>query len=374
MLTLKNYHLQEILARLLSNSYTNHDLLTFIDLSEKIAVGYLRFFQFNGKKITNSNGFEFSELPNIAIDCIAPIFRRNEKYEFVELRKFFSPHFSSSNIPDDLVLFVELKRLIIQLVKQGLATIFRERDPEGARLLRNIRGAIQKSDDLIIFENLSQVYVFSTINLNDPDLFRKFYRGEIDIHHPRVREKLRRDLPLIPIDDLKNDFLAKYSPFLRIPVMIRNLLRIVSQKNAFANYLTIDEIVDVTKDFKRREVSIGDFPGQILAEETPEDVYDAKQFDHIMAQIPLRISELIERKYGYNQKFPPDVLSAFQKALINFSENYINGRKKVSHFHLLKAHLPGLTFQEYRQTYRNAFEYLIKNLRQEMKAGIANIL
>ncbi|NOY78243.1 MAG: hypothetical protein GXO76_10290 [Calditrichaeota bacterium] len=374
MATLKKYHLQDVLIRLLSNSYSDHDLLAFIDLSEKIAVGYLRFLQFSGKKIAPSNAFESSELSNVAIDCIAPIFRRNEALEFIELKRFFSRHFDHGKVPDDLVLFVELKRLVIQSVKQGLAILFRERDPEGARLLRNIRGAIQKSDDIILFENLSQVYVFSPVNLNDPDLFRKFVRREVDIHHPLVREKLRRDLPLIPIDDLKNDFLANYSPYLQIPALIRNLLKLVSEKKTFANYLTVDEIVDVVKEFKRREVSLEDIPDQILTDETPENSYEARQFDHIMAQMPRRISELIKWKYGTNRKFPPEVLSAFQKALMSFSENYMNGKKKVSHFHLLKTYLPDLTFQDYRKTYRNAFEYLIKNLRREMKEDVVNIL
>lgn len=374
MITLKNYHLGKLLQKLLTNSYTNHDLLSFVDLSEKIAIGYLRFLQSNNKKITSTNGFKSLELSNIAIDCIAPIFRRNERHEFVELQKFFSHHFGNGNGADDLILFMELKALIIQSVKQGLAIIFKERDPEGARLFRNIRSAIQNSDDLIISENLSRVYVFSTINLNDPDLFRKFVGKEIDIHHPLVREKLRCDLPLIPIPDLKNYFLAKYSPYSNIPTMIRNLLTIVNEKDELANYLSMDEIVGVAKYFKRREVPISDFTEQALVEETPEDVYDARQLNQIRLKITNRISELIDEKYGFRQKFSADVLWAFRRALIHFSENYIDGRKKISHYQLLKYSLPELTLKEYRETYRNAFEYLVKSIRQEIKTEIANFL
>jgi len=141
-----------------------------------------------------------------------------------------------------------------------------------------------------------------------------------------------------------------------------------------ANYLTMDEIVSVAKYFKGREVPFSDFTEQASVEETPEDAYDARQLNQIQLRITDRISELIDEKYGFRQKFPTDVLWAFRRALIHFSENYIDGRKKISHYQLLKYSLPELTLKEYRETYRNAFEYLIKSIRREIKTEIANFL
>ena len=374
MNAIENYHIKELLLRLLQNTYSDKDLLSFIDLSEKIAIGYLRLLQSMGKQITPSNKFKSSEFSQIAIDCIAPIFKRNENCEFVELKKFFGNRFDNEKPIDDLVLFIDLRRLVSKSVKQGLAIIFKERDPEGARLLRNIRTAIYNAQDIIVFENLSQDYVFSAANLSDPVLFRKFVQKEIDIHHPLVRKKLRRDLPLIPLSDLKNSYLGKYSPYLNIPTIIRNLLKIVSTKKEYGNYLTIDEIIGLTKDFKRREVPFSEFTDPIMSAETPEDAFDAKQIRQLQMQIGNRVSELIHQKYGYSQKFSPEVLSAFRKAIINFSENYIHAGKKISHFQLLKPYLPELTSQEYRQNYRHAFEYLVKSIRQELRTEIANIL
>ncbi|HDK35546.1 MAG TPA: hypothetical protein ENG82_01470, partial [Bacteroidetes bacterium] len=348
---LNDYRLKEVLTKIVENTYTDGDLLHFIDFLEKIASGFLRFLQMNGKKIALSGGIAPGDFYQIAIDCIAPLFQRNGKREFVVLRKYFEPIFASDGSIDDLKLFIELKRLVIRSTQQELIRIFRERDPEGARILRNIRNAIQKASDLLMFENMSRNYVISTLNLQDPVLFQQLKNKKIDIHYPIIQEKLRRDLPLIPAVDLKNAYLGNYSPYKPFPALIRNLLKIVSAKTAFANYLTVDQIVYLTKDFKQKEIPFSEFRNPVFTE-TPEDTYQKKRLIEIQQRTIKRISDIIPEKYGHKADYPPEVISAFKKALINYTENYIQDRKKISHFHLLRASLPSLTFQDYRKNYR----------------------
>ncbi len=365
--------IEPLIRRIISNTYTNQDLLEFLNLSQKIAVGYLRFLQRNQRRNLLLPGQSPDSLNQLAIDCIAPLFRRDEDDVFVEFRRYFTPLLKEKSDDGNIRLFVQLKRLIVGSVKHELTRIFRERDPEGAKILRNIRNAIRNSKDLLFVENMEHTYVFSLQNIEDADLFRKMAAGEITIHHDVARETLRRDFPLIPLPELIEQYVSRFSPFEQYPTFVRHLLQIVKENTLYANYLLLEDIIFVGRSFRNKQVPLWSSLDEVKGE-GPEASYYDRQLREFVETMGDRIGLIINSKYGVKGRYTPDVLHAFQKALNDFVEDFIHKRKTPPHFTLLHRYLPELDQETYRSQYRHGFEYLVRAVRKEISQEIVKIL
>ena len=373
MSAIENIPIEPLIRRIVSDEYTNQDLLDFLSLSEKIAVGYLRFLQEARRKNLFLSTEGQDSLHQLAIDCVAPLFRRDDANRFVTFRHYFSPFLDKENPPSNLELFIQLKRLIIRSVKQELARIFRERDPEGAKILRNLRNAIRQSEDLLCVENLAHTYIFSEVNVGDVGIFRKIAAGEMTIHHEEARKALRRDFPLMPIPDLTENYLARFSPFTTYPKLVRQLLQVVRENTQYANYLLLEDVIYVSRSFKDKRIPLWDSLGASEAG-NPEAAYYERQLREIVESMADRVEALVTTRYGVRGKFSPEVLHSLQKALNDYVEDFIHKRKTPSYFNLLKRYLPNLTRDVYRRDFRHAFEYLARAVRKEISEEIVKIL
>ncbi len=373
MASIENIPIESLIRRIVSNSYTNQDLLDFLGLSEKIAVGYLRFLQNSRQRSVLLADDGQTSMDQLAIDCIAHLFRRDEDNNFVEFRQYFVPFLEAPAENANIQLFIQLKRLIIGAVKQELSRIFRQRDPEGAKILRNIRNAIRNSNDLLFAENMAHTLVFSAENIGDPNLFQKMATGEMTIHHEEVRRALRRDLPLMPLPELAEMYLARFSSFFKYPTFVRRLLQIVRENSNYANYLLLEDIVYVGRSFKNKQVSLWSSLEEAKVEGPEASYYDRKlrEFVEMMAE---NVQQIVDSKYGAKNRFSPETLTAFRKALNDFVEDFINRRNTPSYFDLLRRYLPEMSREDYREKYRHAFEYLARVVREEISQEIVKIL
>jgi len=144
-------NLSQIVSRICSCEYSEQELLSFVNLVQKISLSYLKYQEVIGKHIRWERRQRSTELEDMAIDCVAGLFMRNENNEFVQLKRYFEPHLAKEPKPDNVELLILLRRLVIKKTKQELSRIFKERDPEGAKIIRNIRVAVKNADDLGTF-------------------------------------------------------------------------------------------------------------------------------------------------------------------------------------------------------------------------------
>jgi len=122
-------------------------LTQFVNLVQKVSLSYLKYQEVIGKHIRWERNKNLGELDDLALDCIAGLFMRNEHGEFIQLKKYFCQNNDGLATMDDAEILVLLRRLVIKKTKQELSRIFKERDPEGAKIVRNIKVAIKSASD-----------------------------------------------------------------------------------------------------------------------------------------------------------------------------------------------------------------------------------
>ena len=150
----------KLIQDICSGNYSPTELVEFVDICQKTSISYLKYQEVLGKNIRPKNSEGANDLEDVAIDCIAGLFTRNDDGEFTQLIKYFNPIFEPEEQVDDKVVLMMLRRLVVKKTKQELSRIFRERDPEGAKIIRNIRVAIRNSDQLTSFKEMGREFVY----------------------------------------------------------------------------------------------------------------------------------------------------------------------------------------------------------------------
>ena len=90
---MKSLKLAPIVKAICQCSYSPSQLTEFINISQKIAISYLKYLELNGRNIRPRKSEGVNELEDVAIDCIAGLFIRNDDGEFVQLQRYFSREF-----------------------------------------------------------------------------------------------------------------------------------------------------------------------------------------------------------------------------------------------------------------------------------------
>ena len=135
-LALKN--LRENLFALLRNSYTEGQLNEIIALCHAIASASLNHAIYDGSVKQEYLGLRRSD---IAYDCIADLFRKDDEGNLVQFHAYFSS-FPTDGL-SDAELLGHLRRIVQSKTQQGLFRIYQESDPSLGKILRNIKISIQ---------------------------------------------------------------------------------------------------------------------------------------------------------------------------------------------------------------------------------------
>ena len=77
---------------------------------------------------------------DLAYDCVADLFRRDERGSLIQIRAYFG----ALEISDasDAEMLMHLRRLVFSAVNQGIYRLYRQADPAFGKILRNIKLAV----------------------------------------------------------------------------------------------------------------------------------------------------------------------------------------------------------------------------------------
>ena len=124
---MESFGLTTLIGKICEGTYSSSELIHFINLLQKAALSYLRYQEVSGKRIATSRQDNLEELEDLATDCIADLFMRDDEGSFVQLRKYFGDKIADADV-DDAEMMLQLRRLVVKKTKQELSRIFRERD------------------------------------------------------------------------------------------------------------------------------------------------------------------------------------------------------------------------------------------------------
>ncbi|MFQ5675636.1 MAG: hypothetical protein ACE5G1_07055, partial [bacterium] len=232
-----------------SDKFKEPELAQLVKLVQKISLSYLKYQELMGRKLRQYSITDSNELQDLALDCIAGLFIRNSKGEFIQLKKYFGDSAEDFHRLSENEVLVLLKRLVVKKTKQELCRIFKEREPEKAKILRNIKLSIKTTSDFHSFKDAGREYLcFNAgrermLNSSDRKVMEvKRARFELESNdHSRVKpDYVEKGQPEIPDGILLQEYLSLFHPRDTVPTCIRKMLTIVKDDQRYRDYLPLD--------------------------------------------------------------------------------------------------------------------------------------
>ena len=346
-----------LIRNICNGNYSPRELTEFVNLSQKIAVSYLKYQEVIGKNIRPKNAEGLNDLEDVAMDCIAGLFMRNNNNEFVQLKRYFEPILAMPKNCNDNTLMMMLRRLVVKKTKQELSRIFRERDPERAKIIRNIRVAIRNSGNFCSFREMGREFV---------------YLQDIKQEDQNFRKELRRDLAEIPGKLLFQQFLDQYSPNDSVSGMMQKMLSIVSKTDEYQDFLPIDVLASIIRD-----VTFQQFREQVTKNvdtSSPFQDFQVKEVNEVNKVIIKFVQGKINNQYLKKNKINEAKAEIYFKAIKDFVYDLTHAKECESNFKYLKRYIPDLTQRAYREEERSIFEYLVKITKKSLRKKLKDLL
>lgn len=407
--------LSYLVPRIVTGGYSQGELCEFINLVQKISLSYLKYQEVIGKHIRWERRGKSGELEDMAIDCVAGLFMRNENNEFVQLRRYFGPYLDSTTELNDVELLIMLRRLVIKKTKQELSRIFKERDPEGAKIIRNIRVAVKNARDLGIFREMGREYIFvrhgvPTRSLvpaeaysdgpkkkaglkplpggvkTAPAVLKESYNGKVAPPAPAnpmpvmkaadLSEEelvyLRKTKPSIPEKMLKNNYLELSTAKDHVSTTIRKMLSVVKIDERFQNFLPTDVVARLIRHTNLEMVRT-----RLIAQIedlSPLDYVRLKEIEHAKKRVLQRVRQKIHSQYVASGKVAPEKGEIYFRTLADVLDDITHSKKIESYFRHLRKYIPDLTQRRYREEERTIFEYLGKLTKKWFRELLKDLL
>lgn len=322
--------LREVIIAILGNECTRQQLNRLIKVSHTLANAFIASKTTAGT-LSMVTGLTTSDL---AYDCIADLFQQDSEGNYTQLIAYFAG-LSLTTARDEEIL-AHVRRLVFSKVNQGIYRVCSETDPALAKILRNLKIAINTLKNFTEFERFGEPCI-APCACNMLEDLPAFERDELQRHF--IREVSGREN--VP------DMLAKFSLFLREQKKYSRVIPLVLTGILFRDVYSQKEVAYEEASFDDTLIKI-----------------DAAAFIKKACRC---VAERNSEKYVGKGKVTPDVFRSYfcviEEVLI---EKYIGmDGEDTSLCEALQNHIPDLTEQEYKTKHRNRIEYLLKQTNKE---------
>lgn len=325
-------NLRENILAILAGSYTHDQLNRLIAVSHTLANSFLASKTTAGT-LSGTYGLSTSDL---AYDCIADLFQKDADGNYIQLLSYFKG--LSLTAAKDEEILAYLRRLVFSKVNQGIYRLYSEADPSLAKIIRNIKIAIN------ILKNYNEVERF----------------GEACIV-PCACDTLE-NYPAIDRDLLEQRFAALTSGRELVPELMAKLSLYLREQN---EHCCVIPIVTVAILFRSIYNCRQDLPNQVVIEDAELIASDTSA---TIKNVCEDIKNKNQIKYVEEGKVSKEM---FEKYFIVLEEEL--GEKFIgkdghdfSLYESLKKLSLDMTKEEYKKNHRNKIEYLLKQVNKEV--------
>jgi len=328
---------KELLRAVLRNEARPQEFNGFVNLCISIALTLLERKAASGQL---SRVMFQIPLKDLAVDCVADLFRIDEDGVPIQMQTYFEcVNLSEASEEETLIL---LRRLIFSKVRQGLFRSYNEHDPSLGRILRNIKLGVNLTGEFAESERFGDTVLTPT-------------RCEALTSKPAIqRETLSQMLGEIQLaNDHVPSMLSALSLHLRNQTTYSRIIPLIPLALAWREHLISNR---VTEDATFSMADTG-----LLTQDVRRIAQEACD----------AVKEVMRPRYVKVDGIDEVTLDAYFRAIAAsvFAE-YWDAKNSESLFTLLKAEIPRLTEQEYRANHRNALEYLLKLVRKRTRAEL----
>jgi len=296
---------------------------------------YLHILERRGRRVRETK--RMVEYDLLASDCLAELFQRDSSGGYPKLQNYFMPRIQALQPAEEL--YGALMRLLIGETRHQLARIFRQRDPEGAKVWRTTLRAAKKQGDLEVLKDVDGYYLIQ--------------RTDEPVAYCRVgAERIRTALAHILLQHLPLD------------QTLGQLFLNLTRQSGRPVCISLAEIVRVIRSHRQTAETIE-------ASSQQEAGTDWAAYSQMIQQTLQHIRDILIQKYIESKKLSLEEGLALYAALSAWSQSLFDEPGQCSRKELVEANWPaGLPMADLRKIL-TIFDYLVRIFRQEMKNKIA---
>ncbi len=270
--------------------------------------------------------------PNdLAMDFIAPSFARDEEGTFVILRDFFQPCLSYQPEEFQTVFY----QFLNTIVKKELIRYFQEKDPFGKIFYRSLKYILSKHPEWEKSMNRSLEESISVYG---------------------------RKLPIADEPDISLALLVSENKILTC--RIEKCLEVLLTEKQVS--VRISDLLKAVRELGMEDTWFGNFSQDI---DQPVQMTVSMAISHTV----MKIDKLILSKYERENKITPAERKGCREALRELLKEQIQfGSTEKLYDYFIRHVNPDLPNLEYRQQYRQQFEYIVRKSRKIFSAVLKN--
>lgn len=337
--------LKPILQAICENTLSEVWFSTFIRLCIRFSVVTLKMQAQKGYRVLEVQTGDDSDWELVAIETLSELFRRDADYQFVKLQSYFKPLLEKNPTEEDCLIAV--RKLIVNRTRQGLFDLFQERDPEGAKIWRNIQIAVEKNPNMQLLHRPKGQGICFIVNKQLTMKTVQYLDGELD---PIIHEIIK---PKDTIPDILQQLYYYLKESGKLPAMV------------FMNHL-----VYLIKSY-HHQITKSEHQGAVLPEKEYVAEFSASDLRMNIMKVLPSIYEQVDQ-YVRKNKINSQEADTFKKALSGLANDWQQGEKAKVLFCYLKNSQPELSDAYYQNHLRTKFEYMVKLFREKISQSISD--
>lgn len=332
-----NVPLRHLMVGAMEGTLTEREISELARILRILAIHHLERKHLTHSGIVRMTGLSTGD---IALDCLADVFRRDANGKFLDFNQFFhSRQVDLQTISEELLLS-HIREFVFRKLNDSIFRIYNEIDPATGKILRNLKLAIEKSPTLRITERFGDFHVVPA-------------DGVINAH-----------LPQLTLEELEGQLAQVINHDGRIPGVLER----------FGAWLVNQEQYQKSVRMGSLAVAIRNAFEMTLGPEhnTAESPDDALVFNDTLIAIRRVCRELIREftpRYVGKGRIDPEHFAGYARAIEGvLMTDFLDEGTPLSYFDHLKKENPGLTREEYHAHHRTIFEYLVKLGKERTRA------
>jgi hypothetical protein len=325
------------LTKLLEGSISGGEITELVQLSRSIIQSYLGCIRNSITQLCLHQGLTITDL---AYDCIAEAFAKDEHNNFPQIENFINSLREKLDTISESSLFLAFKQFMICVADAELARLYAQSDPNGAKIYRNIRDCVKRSCTL----SLEKDFRGCVIRSCDADTLKHLPPFPYDELERRLRERMHNDDSTPELLGALHDILIEQSTYRRSVPLI-DVVQVVKQRFREGYEAKTDENIALD----------GLLPYEI---------------DSIRKKVERALKEKIVLTYLARGKIERRQAEAISSALHDMLDDWSNsGGDGCSLYGYLRRHLQ-VDEEQYETEFRPKMEYLLKIAREEFAARL----